>query len=50
MVKTVVACRSLTPESVLDTLLGAVRSFARGAPQFDDMTVFVLRYRGSPAV
>ena len=34
------------PEAVLERLLDAVRTFSRGAPQADDITVLILRYRG----
>ena len=34
------------PDTVLDQLLSAVNQFARGAPQADDITVLVFRYRG----
>lgn len=33
------------PEAVLDALLGAVRAFAEGAPQSDDLTAMILRYK-----
>jgi sigma-B regulation protein RsbU (phosphoserine phosphatase) len=34
------------PEAVLERLVDAVRTFSRGAPQADDITVLILRYRG----
>jgi sigma-B regulation protein RsbU (phosphoserine phosphatase) len=34
------------PEIVLETVLSAVRTFAAGAPQYDDITAMVVRYRG----
>jgi serine phosphatase RsbU (regulator of sigma subunit) len=34
------------PDLVLDLLLSAVNQFATGAPQADDITVLVFRYRG----
>jgi serine phosphatase RsbU (regulator of sigma subunit) len=33
-------------DTVLEQLLSAVNQFARGAPQADDITVLVFRYRG----
>jgi sigma-B regulation protein RsbU (phosphoserine phosphatase) len=36
------------PDTALDLLLSAVNQFAHGAPQADDITVLVFRYRGSP--
>ena len=35
------------PDLVLDLLLSAVNQFATGAPQADDITVLVFRYRGA---
>lgn len=35
-----------TPEALLECLLDAVRTFSRGAPQADDVTAMILRYRG----
>ena len=37
---------SLDPQNLLETLFSNVRDFARGAPQNDDITAMVLRYRG----
>jgi sigma-B regulation protein RsbU (phosphoserine phosphatase) len=34
------------PEVLLECLLDAVRTFSRGAPQADDVTAMILRYRG----
>jgi serine phosphatase RsbU (regulator of sigma subunit) len=34
------------PEALLECLLDAVRTFSRGAPQADDVTAMILRYRG----
>jgi phosphoserine phosphatase RsbU/P len=45
----VASCRETKPEAVLDHLLGAVRAFAQGAPQADDMTAMILRYRSRAA-
>jgi phosphoserine phosphatase RsbU/P len=38
--------RGQKPEVVLERLVNAVKDFARNAPQADDITVLVLRYRG----
>jgi serine phosphatase RsbU (regulator of sigma subunit)/pSer/pThr/pTyr-binding forkhead associated (FHA) protein len=50
LVETVTGCRGMTPESALDTLLAAVRTFVGGAPQADDITALVVRYIGNPAI
>jgi len=39
----------LKPEAMLEQLLDAVRKFSQGAPQADDITVLILRYRGGSA-
>jgi serine phosphatase RsbU (regulator of sigma subunit) len=39
---------NLSSEATLDKLLIAVRDFTAGAPQADDVTALVLRYRGTP--
>jgi serine phosphatase RsbU (regulator of sigma subunit) len=39
-------CHGRKPDAVLDLLLSAVRQFAAGAPQADDITALVFRYRG----
>ena len=36
------------PETVLERVLDAVRTFSRDAPQADDITALILRYRGEP--
>ena len=36
-----------SPESVLNAVTASVRAFAGGAPQFDDMTMLCLAWRGS---
>lgn len=41
------ANRELSPQSLLQCLLGAVREFTAGADQSDDLTVLVLRYLGA---
>jgi serine phosphatase RsbU (regulator of sigma subunit) len=35
-----------SPELVLETIQAAVREFAAGTPQYDDLTAMVVRYRG----
>ncbi len=50
MVEAIAQCRGRKPEAVLETLLGAVRSFSQGAPQADDITVLILKYRGAGAL
>ena len=40
------ACHGGSPEAVLEQLLESVRRFSEGAPQGDDITALVLRYRG----
>jgi len=39
------ANRECSPAELLKRLLSAVRSFASGAPQYDDVTALVLRYK-----
>lgn len=39
--------RNLGAEATLERLLAAVRDFTAGAPQADDVTALVLRYRGT---
>ena len=39
-------CHDAAPEMVLESLLSDVRRFAEGAPQADDITALVVRYRG----
>jgi sigma-B regulation protein RsbU (phosphoserine phosphatase) len=39
------ANRQCSPAELLERLLSAVRSFAVGAPQYDDVTALVLRYK-----
>lgn len=39
-------CAGQKPDAVLETLLNGVRRFAHGAPQADDITALVFRYRG----
>ena len=40
--------RQCSPSELLERLLSAVRTFALGAPQFDDVTALVLRYKVTP--
>lgn len=40
------SARATAPQGVLDALVEAVRAFSRGAPQNDDVTAMVVRYRG----
>jgi serine phosphatase RsbU (regulator of sigma subunit) len=46
MVEALRDVRGQRPEAVLEALVTAVKTFSRNAPQADDITVFVLRYRG----
>jgi sigma-B regulation protein RsbU (phosphoserine phosphatase) len=46
VVETLARGHGTKPEAVLERLLDAVRTYARGAPQADDITVLILRYRG----
>jgi sigma-B regulation protein RsbU (phosphoserine phosphatase) len=39
--------RNVSSEATLEKLLTAVREFTAGAPQADDVTALVLRYRGT---
>jgi serine phosphatase RsbU (regulator of sigma subunit) len=41
------AMHGAKPDAALDQLLSSVNQFARGAPQADDITVLVFRYRGA---
>jgi serine phosphatase RsbU (regulator of sigma subunit) len=36
------------PEAVMDTLMGAIRSFVGAAAQADDITALIVRYTGEP--
>jgi len=45
----VAGCHGLPAETVLERLMTAVRQFSAGAPQADDITALVLRYRGDTA-
>jgi sigma-B regulation protein RsbU (phosphoserine phosphatase) len=46
LVEAIKHCHGTRPEAVLEILLNAVGTFSRGAPQADDITVLILRYRG----
>ena len=46
MLEAVRSMHGAKSDLVLEQLLSAVNQFARGAPQADDITVLVLRYRG----
>ncbi len=46
MLAAVQSMHGVKSDLVLDQLLSAVNQFARGAPQADDITVLVFRYRG----
>lgn len=39
----------MKPEAMLEQLLDAVRKFSQAAPQADDITILILRYRGRSA-
>lgn len=45
LVQAIASGHGMKPEAVLERLLDAVRTFSRGAPQADDITVLILRYR-----
>jgi len=45
LVEAIAGGHGTTPETLLERVLDAVRTFSRDAPQADDMTVLVLRYR-----
>ena len=46
LLEAVERCHGLKSDVVLDLLLSAVNRFAAGAPQADDITALVLRYKG----
>jgi serine phosphatase RsbU (regulator of sigma subunit) len=46
MVAAMTGCHGGQPDTVLEQLLEAVRKFSAGAPQGDDITAMVVRYRG----
>jgi serine phosphatase RsbU (regulator of sigma subunit) len=47
VVDAMVRCHGGQPDAVLETLMDAVRRFSHAAPQADDITALVLRYRGA---
>jgi len=47
LVEAITAGHGMKPESLLERVLDAVRTFSRDAPQSDDITVLILRYRRS---
>jgi phosphoserine phosphatase RsbU/P len=47
LIETVSANIDVTPQAMLDAVLGAVRQFTAGAAQSDDVTALVVRYRGA---
>ena len=49
MLEAVRSMHGAKSDLVLEQLLSAVNQFARGAPQADDITVLVFRYRGNQA-
>jgi phosphoserine phosphatase RsbU/P len=46
VVEVISACHGTKPETVLETVLDALREFSQGAPQSDDVSALILRYRG----
>ena len=47
MLETLRGLRGRRPEAVLEHLVAAVKEFSRNAPQADDITILVLRYKGA---
>jgi sigma-B regulation protein RsbU (phosphoserine phosphatase) len=47
LVEAITGGHGTKPETLLERLLDAVRTFSRDAPQADDITVLTLRYRRS---
>ena len=47
LVTALASVRSISSDATLEKLLAAVRDFTAGAPQADDVTALVLRYRGA---
>jgi serine phosphatase RsbU (regulator of sigma subunit) len=50
VVDAIEGCADRKPEAVLDVLLSAVRTFAQGAVQTDDLTAMILRYRSEVTI
>ena len=44
-----VGSHALTAQAIVDRIVAAVRTFTKGAPQSDDITVMVIRYLGNGA-
>jgi phosphoserine phosphatase RsbU/P len=47
LLESIRSMHGVKPDVVLDSLVSAVNQFARGAPQADDITVLVFRYKGT---
>jgi len=50
LVEAVTGGHGTKPETLLERVLDAVRTFSRDAPQADDITALILRYRGEPSL
>jgi len=46
VVEAIATCHGTKPETVMETVLDALREFSQGAPQSDDVSALILRYRG----
>lgn len=46
LIASIATTRGQAADTILDRILGAVREFSAGAPQADDITALVLRFRG----
>ena len=49
MVEALRRCENGTPREILDSVNDAVNAFVQDAPQFDDLTMLCLEYRGQKA-
>ena len=49
MIEVMQRCNDESAPVVLEQLIDAVKTFARGAEQYDDVTALVVRYLGPPA-
>jgi phosphoserine phosphatase RsbU/P len=49
LVEAITGGHGTKPETLLERVLDAVRTFSRDAPQADDITALILRYRGESA-